>query len=160
MTLREWLAQYFHRPPKPPPPPTEPVPITPPVLPPADYRAQLVQFHNSFRKSHGLAPLVYHSALEASAQRFASDLAAHPAILSSSTPHNGSDGSRFQDRILEAGYRWSAVAENAAQGSTAIQVEQMWEGHPPHAQNILGPYRHMGVGRAGNMWVVDFGAPL
>lgn len=65
------------------------------------------------------------------------------------------------DRILQAGYRWSRVAENVAQGQPSPeQVVSSWMNSPEHRQNLLNPeYQHLGVGYANAFWTQKFARP-
>ncbi|MGA7936518.1 MAG: CAP domain-containing protein, partial [Kovacikia sp.] len=67
----------------------------------------------------------------------------------------------FSDRFIQAGYRWSAAAENVAQGQqTPEAVVQSWMNSPHHRDNLLSPgYQDLGVGYANNYWTQDFGRP-
>jgi uncharacterized protein YkwD len=66
----------------------------------------------------------------------------------------------FGDRFLQAGYRWSAAAENVAAGQqTPEAVMQSWMTSPGHRQNLLNPaYRELGVGYANHFWTQAFGS--
>lgn len=61
--------------------------------------------------------------------------------------HRGSDGSKPSERATRAGYNWSAIAENIAEGAaSADEVVQGWLDSPGHCVNIMGPqYREMGL---------------
>ena len=80
--------------------------------------------------------------------------------------HRGSDGSMPADRVLRAGYDWTAVAENIAVGAaTAEVVVQGWLDSPGHCVNIMGAqFREMGLAyftdfaRKGDIyWAQTFG---
>lgn len=62
--------------------------------------------------------------------------------------HTGSNGSAFSDRITQAGYTWTAAAENVAVGqTTASSVMTSWMNSAGHCANIMNPvYVHLGVG--------------
>jgi uncharacterized protein YkwD len=61
--------------------------------------------------------------------------------------HRGSDGSKPAERATRAGYTWSAIAENIAEGAVnADVVVQGWLDSPGHCVNIMGAqYREMGL---------------
>jgi Cysteine-rich secretory protein family len=61
--------------------------------------------------------------------------------------HRGSDGSKPSERATRAGYDWSAIAENIAEGApNAEAVVQGWLDSPGHCVNIMGAqYREMGL---------------
>jgi uncharacterized protein YkwD len=68
--------------------------------------------------------------------------------------------------VTNAGYRWSAVAENIAMGyPDPAAVMTGWMNSPGHRTNILNcQYRQLGVGVAASAkgaryWTQDFGTP-
>jgi uncharacterized protein YkwD len=87
-------------------------------------------------------PLTLSSVLSRAALAHAKDMSANKFF-----DHRGSDGSKSSERATRAGYNWSAVAENIAQGpATAEVVVQGWLDSPGHCVNIMGAqYREMGV---------------
>lgn len=80
--------------------------------------------------------------------------------------HNSQDGRSPFDRMSDAGYKFSAAAENIAMGQqTPAAVMDAWMNSPGHKANILNcDYTEMGLGYAvGNgspYWTQDFGKPL
>ncbi|KAF4033882.1 putative SCP domain-containing protein [Phytophthora infestans] len=55
--------------------------------------------------------------------------------------HDGSDGSSMSERITQAGYDWSAVAENVAAGQVDVDAVMVaWINSPEHLENIMGEY--------------------
>lgn len=85
--------------------------------------------------------------------------------------HTGPDGSRFFERMCDAGYEPACgpttfVSENIAAGQwTAVEVFEAWRGSPGHNENMLdGRAVVVGIGRAevsgspyGVYWTNTFG---
>ena len=78
------------------------------------------------------------------------------------------NGTQFYQRITNAGYTWTQVAENIAAGqATAASVVAGWMASTGHCNNIMnGALKNIGVGYAYNVnasydhyWVQDFGKP-
>ena len=76
--------------------------------------------------------------------------------------HTGLDGSTPGTRVTAAGYAWSTVGENIANGQTSVtQVMNGWMDSDGHRRNImLANYTEVGFARVGNYWVQVFGRPL
>jgi uncharacterized protein YkwD len=78
--------------------------------------------------------------------------------------HESLDGRTPFERMTNAGYEWSAAAENIAEGQpTAADVMQTWLESPDHCNNIMGDFVHLGVGHfVGErpLWTQNFGSPL
>ena len=83
------------------------------------------------------------------------DLMIRDNQLSHQLPGEPSQGARTS----QVGYRWSAIAENIANGyHTPEQVVSGWMQSPGHRANLLEPkYQHLGVGYANSFWTQDFG---
>lgn len=92
--------------------------------------------------------------LESAAEKHSKDMYKHNFLS-----HNGSDGSKFSDRITKAGFIWNRCGENIAQGyETEQQVVEGWLKSPDHCKNIMSrEFRFMGVARIGTFWTQDFG---
>jgi uncharacterized protein YkwD len=80
--------------------------------------------------------------------------------------HTGKDGRSPFDRMTDAGYAYSAAAENIAAGQrTPADVVKGWMNSAGHKANILNcTYSEIGVGYAkggsyGTYWTQDFGKP-
>lgn len=75
--------------------------------------------------------------------------------------HTGSNGSQVSQRVDAAGFRWSNVGENVAQGQRSpAEVMNSWMNSPGHRRNILSPgFTHIGISRVGNHWTQVFAAP-
>ncbi|MFN0089926.1 MAG: CAP domain-containing protein [Acidimicrobiales bacterium] len=108
------------------------------------------------------AALAMNGALALSAQWHSDDLANGAPF-----GHTGSDGSAPWDRMLAAGYTWSAAAENVAAGYSSVKaVVDGWLKSPGHCANIMNPaLTEFGAARAYNggskyryYWTQDFGA--
>jgi uncharacterized protein YkwD len=81
--------------------------------------------------------------------------------------HDGLDGKSFAQRLIDAGYNYSAAAENIAAGDLTVeQVVSHWLNSPGHCVNMMNPtYRDVGVACAssssasyGNYWTMDLGS--
>lgn len=101
----------------------------------ADARAQaLFEAANHERTSRGLAPLKWSATLAAAAQGHAQRMAARNT-LSHQLP--GEPG--MAERATQAGARFTALAENVAEGSSAESIHREWMNSPPHRANLLDP---------------------
>lgn len=115
---------------------------------------------NEERKKYGLAPLCANQKLNDAAQRHSDDQAAHNFL-----DHTGTDGTSVSDRITQASYEWSEVAENVAAGQADVKsVMKSWMNSPGHRENILGDYTMFGTAYAYNAdatvhhhWTQEFG---
>ncbi|KAF4031209.1 Cysteine-rich secretory protein family [Phytophthora infestans] len=84
----------------------------------------------------GLSPLCLNKKLHTAAQRHSDDMAIKDYMA-----HDGSDGSSMSERITQAGYVWSAVAENVAAGQVNVDAVMVaWINSPEHLENIMGEY--------------------
>lgn len=101
-------------------------------------------------------PLKWNTVLESASQRQADDMFQHKRMS-----HVGSDGSDVATRVTEAGYEWSAVGENIANGyENEAAVVAAWQKSPGHCKNIMkAAYTEMGVARSGNFWAQTFAKP-
>lgn len=112
-------------------------PIAPSVV------SQVLELINNVRRQAGLQPLRLNAALTQAAQRHSTSMAYQDFF-----DHVGRDGSTIVTRIQQAGYRYSAIAENIAGGqTTASAAVQGWMNSPGHRVNILNPrYVDTGIG--------------
>jgi uncharacterized protein YkwD len=65
-------------------------------------------------------------------------------------------------RLTRAGYRFVKCSENLATAGPLVDHEMVfrkWMRSPRHQKNVLGPYREMGIGHSGMMWVVVYASP-
>jgi uncharacterized protein YkwD len=125
------------------------------------FEARVVALINARRASSGCRPLTVDPRLAAAARAHSVDMAAHRYF-----GHDALTGETPFARITDAGYRYSAAAENIAAGQPdPAQVVAAWMDSPGHRSNILNcALRQTGVGFAtggtyGAYWTQDFGAP-
>jgi uncharacterized protein YkwD len=126
---------------------------------PPELRA-LVAAHNKERAAEKLGPLTPNAKLSAAALVHARDMAEHDNMS-----HEGSDGSKFNERIERQGYQSRRLAENVAAGQRdAAEVMSTWMDSPHHRDNILGNFSEIGVAYAVSengtrYWCTTFGLP-
>ncbi len=122
---------------------------------------EVLRLVNVERCSRNLQPLALNPQLTAAALRHSKDMANNNFFS-----HVGSDGSKFYERIKDAGYHYKSAAENIAAGySTPAAVMNGWMNSDGHRKNILNSnYREMGlalVKKSGtsyyNYWTQNFG---
>jgi len=127
---------------------------------PTAWERQVVALYNQERAAYSLPPLAIDVRLVQSARGHSEDMASNNFF-----DHEGSDGSRFDERILAAGYP-SPRSENIAAGySSPASVVAAWMGSAGHRANILdSTARHVGVGYAyngsstyGRYWTANMG---
>ncbi|POM60805.1 SCP-like extracellular protein, partial [Phytophthora palmivora] len=127
-----------------------------------DYYQQMLDAVNAERSKAGLSALCTNKKLAAAAKRHSDDMAANDFMA-----HDGSDGSTMSQRVTDAGYEWSAVAENVAAGQEDVaSVMESWMNSEGHRANILGAdYTMFGTAYAydesttyKHYWTQDFGA--
>jgi uncharacterized protein YkwD len=171
-----WLAGWTAQVPQVPGLPGLPFPGATPTTTswPADWQSfeEQVLVETNLRRSKGAVcgeksmppapPLSFNAELRAAARRHASDLAEHDFLS-----HIGSDGSRPEQRIRDAGYKTKKViGENAAAGyPTPKIVVDEWMTSRGHCIDIMYKgFVHLGVGFVyrGNssnqeFWVQNFG---
>jgi uncharacterized protein YkwD len=66
------------------------------------------------------------------------------------------------NRLTRAGYKYVRCGENLATAGPLVDHEAVfrkWMNSPRHLANVLGPFREMGVGHYGTMWVIVFAMP-
>ncbi|KAL4128233.1 hypothetical protein PRIC2_007226 [Phytophthora ramorum] len=123
---------------------------------------QMLSAVNKERAAAGLSPLCMNSKLQSAAQGHSDDMAAQNYMS-----HTGSDGSSMADRITNAGYSWTTIAENVAAGQTDVAaVMTAWMNSAGHRANILGSrstmigvaYAYNANSRYKHYWTQDFGA--
>lgn len=110
---------------------------------------------NSFRASHGRAPVVASAHLVKIAHTHGRDMQVNQFFS-----HTGSDGSRVSGRAKRAGYKFCVIAENIASGQrTTQQVMGDWINSPSHRANLLrADVNELGVVRLpGDIWVMVLG---
>ena len=120
---------------------------------------QVVRLTNAQRKKAGLRELSNHSVLETMALQMATDLSILGVLR-----HEDRKGRDLFTRADLAGYPWTAIGENVAQGQrTPKQVVDAWMKSPSHRATLLtSDYREIGVAqvtsRKGRYWVQIFGS--
>jgi len=151
-------------------PPTTPAP-TPttaaaaPSAAPVDriaaFEAQVVTLANQERVAVGCAPLSRDGRLAAAARAHSADMARRDYF-----DHITPEVVDLATRITDAGYTWSAAAENVAAGQgDPAAVMAAWMNSEGHRHNILNcRLRDIGVGLAYDAdnrpyWTQDFAAP-
>ena len=133
-------------------------------------QAELLQRINAFRAAGAVcgtttyapaAPLNWNNLLLQAASGHSSDMAQNNYFS-----HDSLDGRTAAQRISDAGYSYSAAAENIAAGDTTVEsVMTRWINSPGHCQNMMNPtYRDIGVACARNdaatysrYWTMDLG---
>lgn len=138
-----------------------PQPITPPppavrvvpAYPSAEQvavTARMLAEHNRARAARGLPALKTDDRLICSATLEAADNANRGTL-----DHFGRAGSTPWSRAQLFGVPATApMSENIAEGTVdEAETTRAWLSDPPHAENVLGPYTHMG----GAMWKANDG---
>jgi uncharacterized protein YkwD len=140
----------------------------------ANFQAELLQRVNAARAAGAqcgargtfapTGPLQWHGVLVTAATRHSQDMASHNIFS-----HTGSDNSTPAQRVTDAGYAWSLVAENVAAGYPTVQeVMDGWMSSDGHCANIMNAgLRDFGVacvpGGASNTyssyWTMNLAAP-
>ncbi|MFJ4277570.1 CAP domain-containing protein [Streptomyces massasporeus] len=121
--------------------------------------AQVLSLVNKERAAAGCSPVTANDRLTQAADDY-SDVMASSGVMS----HTGPDGSTMTTRVEAAGYQWSTLGENIAQGQAdAASVMKSWMNSPGHRANILNcSFKELGVGvhfgDGGPWWTQDFGA--
>ncbi|MFH8727184.1 sigma-70 family RNA polymerase sigma factor [Streptomyces termitum] len=131
------------------------------TAPPPSPGERVTALVNRLRAEAGCAPLRTDPRLTAAARAYARDMVARDSY-----GHAGPGGELADARITAAGYRWSAWAENLAEGQpTPAAVVEGWRDGAGHERNMLDcSYRDTGVatvpGPRGPVWVQELAAPL
>jgi uncharacterized protein YkwD len=121
--------------------------------------AQVLALVNKERATAGCSPVTANARLTRAADDY-SDVMASSGVMS----HTGPDGSTMTTRVEAAGYKWSTLGENIAQGQAdAASVMKSWMNSPGHRANILNcSFKELGVGvhfgDGGPWWTQNFGA--
>jgi uncharacterized protein YkwD len=121
----------------------------------------VIKLTNRERAKSGCKPLKSNSLLKSAAQAHSGDMAKKDYFS-----HTGKDGRSPFDRMTDAGYSYTAAAENIAAGQrTPADVVKGWMNSAGHKKNILNcTYTEIGVGYAkggsyGTYWTQNFGKP-
>jgi uncharacterized protein YkwD len=125
------------------------------------FAGQVIKLTNKERAKSGCKALRSNSLLKSAAQKHSVDMARKDYFS-----HTGKDGRSPFDRMTDAGYSFSAAAENIAAGQrTPADVVEGWMNSAGHKKNILNcTYTEIGVGYAkggsyGTYWTQNFGKP-
>jgi uncharacterized protein YkwD len=125
------------------------------------FAGQVIKLTNKERAKVGCKALKSNSLLKSAAQKHSADMAKKDYFS-----HTGKDGRSPFDRMTDAGYAFSAAAENIAAGQrTPGDVVEGWMNSEGHKKNILNcTYTEIGVGYAkggsyGTYWTQNFGKP-
>lgn len=104
----------------------------------------LFQAINAERGRLGLSQFRWHDQVGAAALAHAKELAARQQL-----EHTGSDGSNAGQRLRRAGFVTSYWAENLGSGyRDADRLVAGWMASPAHRANLVGNFRHAGIGVA------------
>jgi uncharacterized protein YkwD len=107
-------------------------------------------------------PLRWHPLLDASAQRYARELAARDRL-----DHVSASGATLRTRLREAGYLTRVSGENLAGGpETLDETLAQWLASPAHCENLMGAdFEEFGLacvagpGKLQRYWVLQLAAP-
>ena len=120
-----------------------------------------IDLTNAERKKAELGPVTPNAKLMAAAKGHATNMAKQDKL------DHVLDEKKPQDRVLDAGYKFAATAENIAWNQkTPKEVIGVWMNSEIHKKNILGEdFTEIGVAVVRNAkgepyWVQVFGAPL
>jgi uncharacterized protein YkwD len=131
------------------------------------YEEEVASLVNQRRREGGVcgsasyppsAPLAIDAALRCAARNHSLDMATRGFF-----DHENPEGEGPADRIERAGFAWSAVGENIAQGQpTPEAVMRSWMASPGHCANLLDRrFEFIGVGFHGEgnaQWTQTFAA--
>lgn len=114
-------------------------------------RLEVCEETNELRAFARRPSLVLDTSLSAVAQRHAHDMQARGYFS-----HRSPEGGTMASRLASGGVRFGRAGENIAVGQrTAEEVVEAWWHSEGHRRNMMGSsYRRLGVGRAGNYWVM------
>jgi uncharacterized protein YkwD len=131
---------------------------------------KLLDLINQKRAEAGCPPVAGNDKLRVAAERHVLDMLNNKAHLQTGTDgHTGTDGSRPQNRIADAGYAASATGEIIYWSdvpSDEVKNVDWWMNSPDHKKIMLNcSYKNAGVGLlypGGTKWysVVVFASPL
>ena len=107
-------------------------------------------------------PLRWNAALQSSAQRFASELAARGELS-----HQGLSSPTLRERVRDTGYVLRAVGENLAAGPLGLdEAFSLWASSEEHCANLMrADFEELGLacvaaaGRYERFWVLHLAAP-
>lgn len=107
-------------------------------------------------------PLRWQALLDASAQRYAQELAALDRL-----DHVGASGATLRTRLREAGYLMRVSGENLAGGPERLdEALALWLASPAHCENLMGAdFEEFGLacvsgpGKLQRYWVLQLATP-
>lgn len=126
-----------------------------------EYKVNLLELHNDFRKNNNLNALTSNDKLNNTAQQYAENMADRDTLS-----HYGPKWSTVTDRVKKNDYHYSLIGENIASGQKSPEeVMDGWIKSFTHKTNILGRYKEIGIGVAKSSrgrlyWCVVFGELL
>jgi hypothetical protein len=94
----------------------------------------LFQSANRERAARGLPPLAWNAALAEAARQHALRLAQQNSLS-----HQLPGEPNVAARAALAGARFRTIAENVAEGHSAVSLHEQWMKSPPHRANLLDP---------------------
>lgn len=108
-------------------------------------------------------PLRWQALLDASARRYAQELAARDRL-----DHVGANGATLRTRLHEAGYVMRVSGENLAGGPESLdEALAQWLASPPHCENLMAAeFEDVGLacvagpGKLQRYWVLELAAPV
>lgn len=102
---------------------------------------------NNVRLANGQANVTFDARLATAAQGHSDDMLANGFL-----GHVGSNGSTAAQRATAAGYNWTWIAENVAQGQQSEnEVMTSWTNSPLHHANNISPNaKDFGLAKAGS----------
>ena len=110
---------------------------------------------NAARAQNGAGPVAFNPQLTTAAVNHSQDMV-NRNYFDHTAPAPAPNGAELGQRVTAAGYQWTGVAENIAQGQTTeAEVFQSWMNSPGHRANMLNAtYTQIGLGRVGNTWTL------
>ncbi len=121
---------------------------------------ELLKLTNEERKKAGVPPLASNAKLQAAASQHSANMARQEKLAHELDDKNPSD------RLKEQKYKFSAIAENIAEGQrTPAEVVKSWMGSEAHRTNLLNAeYTEIGLGIAESAngtryWTLVFAKP-
>ncbi len=118
---------------------------------------ELLSLLNTERQKSGLTPYKINYILSVSAKAHANDMEQNNYFS-----HESIDGATLENRVLDAGYKYSYIGENIALGqNNPTGVIKSWLDSPQHKDNLLSKdFTEIGIGYTNKLhWVAVFGKP-
>ncbi len=123
--------------------------------------ADFLALINAERARNGAGPVSYNPQLTTAARLHSEDMVSRN-YFEHDAPAPAPNGVDIGSRVRAAGYTWSTVGENIAQGDqNEAAVFQSWMNSDGHRRNMLNPaFTEIGLARVGNTWTLVLAAPL